>query len=165
VEDYLGQIQAANDAGLYYLALAASLTLPDICGAMEAEDGRATAGRYQAWFDEWPGRHFFGVFSGDDCWRFRCDFLHQGLTGSERGRYARIVFVEPGATTNVFHCNVIHDALNIDVTIFCREMVRSTIEWLRAVDDSDLVQANLGRFVRRYPEGLPPYFRGVPIIS
>lgn len=52
MEKLLKQIEWANCKGAYYLALYASLTLPDICGAMESDDGQATGNKYIAWFDK-----------------------------------------------------------------------------------------------------------------
>lgn len=41
MELILKEIERALDAKLYYLALQASLTLPDICGALQSNDGVA----------------------------------------------------------------------------------------------------------------------------
>lgn len=41
MELILKEIERALDAKLYYLALQASLTLPDICGALQSDDGVA----------------------------------------------------------------------------------------------------------------------------
>jgi hypothetical protein len=38
---------------LLYAALLLALTLPDICAALESQDGRSTPGRYKAWFNTW----------------------------------------------------------------------------------------------------------------
>jgi len=55
MKDLLDQIKSALDAGHYYLCLYVALTLPDICGAIDAEDGKATGQTYAAWFDEFVG--------------------------------------------------------------------------------------------------------------
>jgi hypothetical protein len=47
MEELIRQIREANSAGLYYLALFAAIALPDICGALEAADGRANDDRYK----------------------------------------------------------------------------------------------------------------------
>jgi hypothetical protein len=54
MNDYLNQIQASIDANLYYMALFASLALPDICGAIDSKNGQATASKYMAWFCQHP---------------------------------------------------------------------------------------------------------------
>ena len=59
MKDLISQIQAAVNGHSYYLALYASLTLPDICGAMESDDGQATGAKYIAWFDKYVAQKYF----------------------------------------------------------------------------------------------------------
>ena len=129
MNDYLNQIQTSIDSNLYYVALFASLALPDICGAIDAEDGQATAERYRAWFDKYVAPKYRSsdtqFLTGEDCYFFRCSLLHQGSSQHPRSTYSRVLFVEPTATSNVFHCNVMNDALNIDVRIFCSDFISS----------------------------------------
>lgn len=150
--------------------LAGALVIPDICGALESPNGETSGSIYMAWFDS----HVAPIYShggrppmltGDNCYRFRCSFLHQGRTQHPRGGYNRILFVEPGASTNVFHMNVLGDALNIDVRLFCLEMVAAARNWLSTVSATLPYETNLSAFVRRYPTGLSPYIVGVPVIS
>jgi hypothetical protein len=61
--------------------------------------------------------------------------------------------------------NIMGDALNIDVRLFCLEMVVSARQWLAGVAGTEPYETNLNAFVRRYPNGLPPYIGGVPVIS
>ena len=48
--------------------------------------------------------------------------LHEGRFIPHQGGYTRVLFIEPGGGTLVAHNNVMHDALNIDVNIFVRDM-------------------------------------------
>jgi hypothetical protein len=171
MNDFLDQVEAgANTARLYYLALAGALVIPDICGALESADGSTNGAIYTAWFDThvaplhvWGGRP--PMLTGEDSYRFRCSFLHQGRTQHPKSGYSRIVFVEPGATTNVFHMNILNDALNIDVREFCLEMVGAARKWVASVAGTQPYESNLAAFVRRYPNGLAPYIVGAPVIS
>lgn len=168
---FLDQVEAAaNDARLYYLALAGALVVPDICGALEAEDGEATPARYKTWFDNHIAPlHSFDndppYVRGEDCYQFRCSFLHQGRTQHPKSEYSRILFIEPGAVPGVVHMVVIGDALVLDVREFCLEMVAGARRWIAAVIGTEPYQSNLGSFVQRYPNGLLPYIKGAPIIS
>jgi hypothetical protein len=166
MDDFLAQVEAGAKAdNLYYLALAGALVIPDMCGALESQNGEAKGSHYKSWFD----RHIapmHGILTGEDCYRFRCSFLHQGRTQHPTGTYSRIVFVEPGAPFGaVFHMNVMNDALNIDVQHFCAEMVMGARNWLGQVRGTEPYESNLNKFVRRYPNGFAPYFIGVPVIS
>lgn len=79
--------------------------------------------------------------------------------------YSRILFIEPGTTTNVFHCNIMNDALNLDVGIFCTGMLNGAQSWLDSVRGTPRFSANYDKFVRRYPNGLSPYIVGIPVIG
>ncbi len=51
MEDLLKQIENSASNGNYLVALYVSLALPDICGALESDNGVATGNRYQQWFN------------------------------------------------------------------------------------------------------------------
>ena len=114
---------------------------------------------------QYVGARYSQFFNGEDCYRFRCSFLHQGSSQRSDARYSRILFVEPTATTNIYHCNILNDALNIDVRIFCLDIVEGAKEWLDEVEETERFRVNYSKFMRRYPNGLPPYIGGVPVIS
>lgn len=169
MRDLLAQVEKATADGYYYLALYVALTLPDICGAMESSDGIANKSKYIHWFDHYvtpaytvAGRAFL---DGETCYAYRCSVLHQGRAQHPKLGYSRILFVEPGSTTNVFHNNILNDALNIDVSRFCMDIVGGAASWLKDVSDSDDYKQNYSLFMQRYPGGLPPYIVGVPVIG
>jgi hypothetical protein len=91
--------------------------------------------------------------------------LHQGRAQHSKLGFSRILFVEPGQTSNVFHNNVLNDALNIDAAVFCGDILAGAIVWLQTSDNSDNYKKNFPLFMQRYPTGLPPYIVGVPVIS
>ena len=169
MRDLLEQIERGLGQNLYYLALFGALSLPDICGAVDSDNGEADRSKYIRWFNEYVGdRYKYGerVFlSGDDCYYFRCALLHQGSSQHPKSGYARILFLEPGATSNVLHCNVLNDALNIDVRIFCQDIIDGVRTWLGKVEGTPRFNTNMAKFIRRYPQGLSPYIGGVPVIG
>lgn len=169
MKDLFQQIRAASSANLYYVALFPSLALPDICGALESANGEASPTKYAGWFDRWvtpnytvQGRVFF---SGEDCYYYRCSLLHQGSSQHRKSTYSRVLFVEPGASTNVFHMNILNDALNIDVRLFCTDIVGAAEMWLAQVQNTPEFRKNYPRFLARYDRGLAPYLVGVPVIA
>jgi hypothetical protein len=185
------QLEQSLQARLYYLSLLAALAIPDIAGALDSDDGRANGERYAQWFEVWV-RPVFGEamaatlrarlppevlaslpamnepmnpLTGQACYHFRCSMLHQGSSQNPNGQFARIIFVEPGASTGTVHASVANDALIIDLPMFCQEVIRGTRRWLDSVQGSPKFEANYERFARRHPEGLPPYIGGVPVIG
>ena len=168
MRDVLNQIRAANDAGLYYVALFSALAVPDICGAIETQDGAATGQKYKACFDRWvaPKYSFHGgtTITGEVCYYYRCAALHQGRATHPRMQYSRIVFVEPNPRF-IMHNNVMNDALNIDVKAFCEDIISACEAWLTAAAADPTVQSNLASSMQRYPQGLSPYIVGIPVIA
>lgn len=79
--------------------------------------------------------------------------------------YSRVLFVEPSATTNVFHNNILNDALNIDIRLFVRDLIAGVLEWLQHAEGSANYQRNYALFMQRYPNGLAPHIVGVPVIA
>ncbi len=169
MRDLFQQIERAAAANLYYVALLAGLSLPDICGAMESDNGEANRKKYIAWFDRWVAPKYMvrgaSSLSGEVCYYYRCSSLHQGRAAHPRLGYSRVLFVEPGATTNVFHNNILNDALNIDLRLFVRDLLAGALEWLQQAEGSVNYKRNFALFMQRYPNGLAPYIVGVPVIA
>ena len=180
----INQIEGSLGSGFYYLSLFGALALPDIAGALESDDGEASGKKYIDWYEKWVRPRFlesplsmipeqvrlqFGdqrsPLSGEDCYYFRCSLLHQGSSQHPKGEFTRIIFIEPGSTTNVFHHTQIKDALAIDLSLFCREVTSGAIRWLETVEESPRYKQNYERFARRHAEGLPPYIGGIPIVG
>ena len=90
--------------------------------------------------------------------------LHQGTTQHPQSRYQRILFVPRGGT-GLMHNNVINDALNLDIPTFCLDVVEAARAWRVSVKGSEPYEGNVGKFVQLYPDGLPPYIVGAPVIS
>lgn len=165
MKNLLKQIQQGLEVNLYYLSLFVALSMPDICGAIESQNGEATGKKYEDWFNEYVSPKYNNFLSGADCYKFRCSLLHQGSSQHSNSNYSRVFFVEPSATTNVFHNNIMNDALNIDVRIFCQDIIDGVNQWLQKVENTKLYKTNHDKFIRRYPNGLKPYIVGVPVIG
>ncbi|MCH8208557.1 MAG: hypothetical protein IIA62_05835 [Nitrospinae bacterium] len=165
MRDFLTQVKKGLDENLYLLSLFSALAVPDICGAMSSEDGEANAEKYEVWFDKYVAPKYSDFLSGKDCYFFRCSLLHQGSSQHPRSNYKRVLFVEPSATTNVFHNNIVNDALNIDVRVFCNDIISGAEKWLGENEETKLFKKNYDKFMKRYPNGLKPYIVGVPVIG
>ena len=163
LRDFLDQIQVALRANLYFLALMGSLAIPDICGAIDSDDGEATGEKYAAWYDKYAGSNC-PFLDGESCYRLRCSILHQGSTKNPRSKFSRVIFVEP-PSANLFHCNILNDALNLDIPTFCNTLVEGALRWLSEVEGTPRFDKNYDKFIRRYPNGLPPYIAGASVIS
>jgi len=178
------QVESSLDSGLYYLSLFGALAIPDIAGALSSEDGEASGKKYAEWYEVWIRPRFLEVvraslpentrqymkdtenpLSGTMCYLFRCSLLHQGSSQHQKSQYSRIIFIEPGVTTNVVHYGRLNDALCIDLKLFCREVTSGARLWLQDVEQTQHYQQNYERFARRHANGLAPYIVGVPIVG
>jgi len=169
MHDLLSQIEAASERRLYYVALLSALAVPDICGALESENGRAAPTKFTAWFDQWvaPKYAFHGgtTLTGHVCYAYRCAVLHQGRSTHPNLPYSRVLFLEPGGHGMVMHNNVFNNALNLDVQIFCADIVAGCRAWLAAVEGSEQYKTNWAASMQRHPDGLAPYIVGLPVIG
>ena len=178
------QVESSLGSGFYYLSLFGALAIPDIAGALSSEDGEASGKKYAEWYEVWVRPRFLEVvrasvpeharpyikdienpLSGDACYRFRCSLLHQGSSQHPKSPYGRIIFIEPGTTTNVVHYGRMNDALCIDLNLFCREVTSGARLWLQTVEQTQQYNNNYERFARRHANGLVPYIGGVPVIG
>jgi hypothetical protein len=73
--------------------------------------------------------------------------------------------LSPGLTPDHLHRNVLANALNIDVGIFCDDILTGAERWLAQVEGTQPYEKNYDRFLTRYPNGLPPYIGGIPVIG
>ena len=182
----IDQIENSLGSGAYYLSLFGALAIPGIAGALSSENGEASGKKYAEWHEEWVRPRFAEAvrasvpeharqymqdmnmespLTGDACYKFRCSLLHQGSSQHPKSPYSRIIFIEPGATTNVIHYSQLNDALCIDLNLFCREVTSGARLWLQAAEKMPLYQKNYERFARRHANGLTPYIGGVPVIG
>lgn len=165
MRDILEQINKGLHSNLYYLSLFVTLSLPDICGAISSTNGQATSEKFEKWFDKYIAPKYGGFLTGSDCYKFRCSLLHQGTTKHPKSNYTRILFLEPKTTNIVMHNNVLNDALNIDISIFCTDMIKGVEEWLAEVEEKEIYKINFDKFIKRYPNGLSPYITGIAVIG
>lgn len=170
MEELLSEVEKASQSGFAYVALFTALTLPDICGSMESENGRATGERYKAWFDEWVAPKYQTnnslrpTLSGDTCYAYRCGLLHQGRNTHDRLGYSRILFLLPHSGVTM-HNNVLNDALNLDIPIFVKDITSSVRQWLELKRGDPQLERNFAHFMKVHPHGFPPYIVGVPVVS
>jgi hypothetical protein len=162
VGEFIAQIRAASAAGLFYLALFGALALPDICGALGSENGRASGAKYRKWLEEnVPGQageaeHIYGL---------RCSLMHQGRA-MPHGSHFPIAFMAPGGGQLHNLSTVIeNDQVGwISIEMLVGEITEAAESWLAQFGGTQTVQRNMEKFVRLRPDGLPPHVSG-PVIA
>lgn len=157
-------IEHAIKCGLYYSSITLVLTLPDICAALASTDGFASGEKYKRWVHANLCSKYKSITS-EDFYSLRNGVIHQGKFGHAKMQYSRIIFTIPNAQNNVFHNNIVNDALNLDAVVFCHDVLAAAREWFHQNQSDAAVMANLPRLVQFRPEGISPHMVGMPVIS
>ena len=184
MRNLLDQIEWGLDANLYYLSLFASLALPDICGAMDSEDGQASRDRYVAWFNKYVQPLFEGTLkgiivqtpsieteaartwlTGDACYRLRCFLLHEESPEQPAIPFSRIAFVVSEAGTSVVHRALLNDVLFVDLSFFCKKIVEGVRTWLREVEYTVRFRQNYERLIKLHSDGISFLVGGVGVVD
>lgn len=140
----------------WYSALTLALTLPDVCGRLESPDSYSKD-RYRNWFNRWMQQHYkhevgpdreeVTFLSGGDCYALRCSYLHEGGADirhqKARDALSNFHFITPLPLGGMIHCNMVNDALQLQVDIFCQQMADAADEWFESVKSDDVIRQRL----------------------
>lgn len=167
VEALLQEIEKALDVPLYYLALLLTLTLPDICTALEQSDGRTDG---KPLYLKWYKANIFdqiGGLSPDEAYELRCTVVHQSraLASNKRG-YDRVIFtMAKGGGALTVDSMVLNGAMTFEVEAFCRRWIGAVRVWIEKSKANQIVQSHLPSLLQVRPNGLAPYTFGLPLIA
>ncbi len=150
-EVYFQEIVRCAKAKCYWSVLHLLVVLPDICAALESDDGEAADGRYRNWCKRYFPRD--KTFTPGDRYAIRCALLHQGRTVPSRGQYGSYSFVQPTETGEVPHRIVTdfgggHKNFTLDVSKMAKETTKAMQRWFRDLERQKNAR-HLGN-VRRY---------------
>jgi len=173
LEAIFTEIQKAIDAQLYYLAVAVSLSVPDICVSLECDPTAIWTNK--AKFIAWVANYIepqYDYFTGADFYQLRGGVLHNGKYGHPNGRYDRLMFSLPnprGIVLREVRSSVDSETkevvLSLDIGMFCNSVISAARTWLVDQKDNLNVAANMPNIVRLRPEGLAPHIVGLPVIA
>jgi hypothetical protein len=145
------------------LALLGALIVPDICGALDSDDGGASGAKYRRWLEKNVPEQAedVGLIYG-----LRCSLLHQGRA-MPHGSTTPIAFMYPTAGVQLHNLSTVVDDEEIgwlSIPMFVEEVTRGAERWLAEYGDTKRVQTNLAKFARLRVDGLPPHVEG-PVIA
>jgi hypothetical protein len=143
LEPVLQEIMGAFHAQLFFLALMQSLTIPDICGALGTEGGRAGPKQYKAWYEKYVWTKFI-LLDPDDCYSLRCGIVHQAQMKIPGKQYKRISFFMPiwGAQLRITMADLA-DTLALNMVDFCEAIDAGARKWFKDEMHNPIVQANI----------------------
>ncbi len=152
--ELLRQIEHCLNQGLYYVAVLASLAIPDIAGAIDSKKGVATDKTYSDWFNKYVKPRYTGnlTLTGAQCYRLRCSMLHQGKTKHDNGK-VKVAFTNfPQSNSVVNPFLFLHNDLGllVEPRAFCNYMIYAAYDWLEVVHDGDCFKTNMEHFMTLY---------------
>lgn len=169
MDEILNQIQEALNHKLYLIALQCCLTLPDICSALQSDNGKTDSKKYKKWYKDFCKSSTY--LDAKDCYLFRCSMVHQGQTipspkPHQHANYDRIFFLYPNPNI-VLHNNIINGVLNLDLVTFCNDMIASVNLWNKDMIATNNLNysKNINKLVTIHQNGISPYIVGVPVIG
>lgn len=166
MEYMLKQIETALMFKLYTIALQSAIALPDICGAMQSNDGIAKDSKYAKWFNKYMKDKT--CLTAYECYKLRCCLLHQGISFRNDKAIKRIIFVYPNESIKMKDCyfNIGNDeAICIDLIDFCNNIVQAVRQWEKDMQDNQNYIKHYPNLINLYPNGLPPFIVGVSVIG
>src|SRR5665213_1121371 len=173
----LQEIEHALAAKLYYLAIAVTLSVPDICACLENDPDKpewAERKTYTRWCKDNLDTKFKNI-TGNDLYNIRGGVVHRGHFDHDKSRFDRIMFIGPESRIKAHDIIVTvapgvqfggrdaaelrlsGDILQLDVMQFCQTVMAAARSWSIAKRDDPFVKRNLTNLVRYRPNGLPPF--------
>ncbi len=162
MEKFLTSLNNSLDNNNWHAALFIALALPDICGKMENPNGNVGP-RYRDWCKQYlepkythligadQSQHIF--LSASDCYALRCAFLHEGADDiteqNAREALDKFHFIEPPKSGSV-HCNQSNQTLQLQVDIFCRDILSGAEQWLDDNKDNNEIKNRIDNLITIY---------------
>ena len=167
-EIYWDDMDRCRKGGAYWSLLHVTVCLPDICAALQSDDGETSRTQYIAWCDQ----HLPDPsLSGAERYRMRCKVLHQGrATVDQAGRYGGFSFAQPAATGDIDHKRLDGNTLILDVGRLSEEVRLAVGQWICRLEanpansEAQNVERNLPTLVRVRQFPLPTTAATAPIM-
>ena len=162
MENLIRSVELSLDHKNWYSALTLALILPDIAGKIEFTN-LSSGKRYAQWFENYmidnyksnigPDRTEHIFLSGNDCYALRCAYLHEGKSNISGQRASDVLedfefLIPPKGST--IHKNQLNNKLQLQVDIFCRDILNGINKWLEDVYCDTEKQNKLSGFLKLF---------------
>lgn len=126
---YFDEIHRCDANKCYWALLHLLVIMPDICGAMESENGEANPTRYLDWCKRYLASE---DLSKEEWYEMRCSLLHQGRTlprkkEQPKGRYHRYSFSQPDSQMGSAHRQKSSSNGRIEINLDVSELMGETL--------------------------------------
>lgn len=137
---YWDDMARCRTAKAYWSLLHVTVCLPDICAALQSNDGGAKRAHYRQWCGRWMPNP---KLPPEDRYCMRCKVLHEGSSRG-CGQHPGFIFGQPASTGQVDHLNVhATGKITIDVGELAEDTkigVTKWVDWLRTNPTSNDAQ-------------------------
>jgi hypothetical protein len=147
--------KAVKDGNLY-VALSLALTLPDICGSIEAP-AKKSRERYEAWYKTWLEPTYTTFLAAADCFQLRCSLLHSGSSDIDENKIIDIESIKFFDETVKGHCNYVGGNringvlqltyLQLNAARFCLDVFEAVEKWDVSVAHDKVIQAEMEKLL------------------
>jgi hypothetical protein len=128
---YTEQIQKLTAAQIHWALIHYIIIFPDICSALEANDGESTGNNYKDWATRYLAD---GDLSAEEWWDIRNLLLHQGRTIG-RKRYINYQFRSPDANGQTTHKHISQNIIVLDATELAKEVELGLEKWFGDIEN------------------------------
>lgn len=165
LERFIESIRLSLRSENWLAAIFMALAMPDICRSVERPViGRGEIGH---WYEDWVSRYIESKyiqgrfeetkFYAHDFWLFRCSSLHSGLDANNKKRMMKFFFTPPPGNGSSVHLNFMGDRLNIQVDIFCEDMIAAVMHWLAEMGDDPEIAERIDSLIKVEKESFSPF--------
>jgi hypothetical protein len=151
------EIAKSLECKLYYAAFLMALTLPDICAALESDNGRTTGARYKAWLNSNYLNGRPTSLNANSLYQYRCGIVHQSSVPGDES--FRIVFAVNPNPKMVAHDNYTFgpagQEIMYDLRVLCNELVEAARTWFAAHENDPNVKVNLPKLIKEENRRMP----------
>jgi hypothetical protein len=138
---YWDDMKKCRRVKAYWSLLHVTVCIPDICSALESNDGWSSGPRYIDWCDQWSNDPVSSVqvkLSGIDRYVIRCNVLHQGRAsgGAKRlsSQYSEFCFDRPSNSNESDHMRVDGSTLHLDVGKLAEAAKNAVERWTESLE-------------------------------
>lgn len=154
INEYIEQLRTTYECEAYYFTLMGTLTLIDICAALNSKDGETAGDKFKEWYETYVSDYHSNEnlnFDSQKCWRFRCKMVHQGRPEHDvESTDVRILFCIDNA--QIHKCKSDCDGYYyyyLDIKIFMEDVIKGVKEWYQELGEENHVKENIDMMIKK----------------
>jgi len=155
MELYIKQLMEACRCELYYLTLIGTLSLIDICGAINSRDGESSKNNFIEWFNNYLSNYSENdnatSLYAEECYKLRCRLLHQGVARFDTDDFGvklgSVVFMINPRGVSVHKCNF-NGFYYLDIETFMNDVISGVYKNIQEKKDDPIFNANKEKMIK-----------------